>query len=189
MTAIFISHSSRDNHAAARIKVWLESNGHRSLFLDFDPDAGIAAGVRWEQTLYNNLRQCQVVIPLLTASWLASKWCFAEVVHARAQGKAILPVKVEHCESNGILGDTQTVDLITNPDEGLRRLEKYLGNVFDWDSSRSPYPGLMAFQEEDAAIFFGRDLEIRAGLEKGGLNNQVQHLSGRVLRWEPTTSI
>jgi hypothetical protein len=24
---------------------------------------------------------------------------------------------------------------------------------------------------------------------KGGLNNQVQHLSGRVLRWEPTTSI
>jgi hypothetical protein len=23
----------------------------------------------------------------------------------------------------------------------------------------------------------------------GGLNNQVQHLSGRVLRWEPTTSI
>jgi hypothetical protein len=24
---------------------------------------------------------------------------------------------------------------------------------------------------------------------EGGLNNQVQHLSGRVLRWEPTTSI
>jgi putative ABC transport system substrate-binding protein len=24
---------------------------------------------------------------------------------------------------------------------------------------------------------------------QGGLNNQVQHLSGRVLRWEPTTSI
>jgi hypothetical protein len=24
---------------------------------------------------------------------------------------------------------------------------------------------------------------------KGWLNNQVQHLSGRVLRWEPTTSI
>ena len=26
-------------------------------------------------------------------------------------------------------------------------------------------------------------------VSKGGLNNQVQHLSGRVLRWEPTTSI
>jgi hypothetical protein len=26
-------------------------------------------------------------------------------------------------------------------------------------------------------------------IKLGGLNNQVQHLSGRVLRWEPTTSI
>jgi tripartite-type tricarboxylate transporter receptor subunit TctC len=31
---------------------------------------------------------------------------------------------------------------------------------------------------------------IQSGAVKvGGLNNQVQHLSGRVLRWEPTTSI
>jgi hypothetical protein len=31
----------------------------------------------------------------------------------------------------------------------------------DWDRSRSPYPGLRAFEEEDAAVFFGRDAEVR----------------------------
>src|SRR4051794_4615313 len=38
-------------------------------------------------------------------------------------------------------------------------------DAFDWDGRRPPYPGLMAFQEEDAAIFFGRDEEIGEGLD------------------------
>ncbi|HJY82050.1 MAG TPA: hypothetical protein VKK81_13335 [Candidatus Binatia bacterium] len=41
MTAIFISHSSADNATAAEMKAWLEVQGHTSLFLDFDPEAGI----------------------------------------------------------------------------------------------------------------------------------------------------
>ena len=36
MTAIFISHSSADNAAAAEMKAWLEAQGHTSLFLDFN---------------------------------------------------------------------------------------------------------------------------------------------------------
>ena len=43
---------------------------------------------------------------------------------------------------------------------------KGLLDVFAWDSRRPPYPGLMAFQEEDAGVFFGRSLEIRSGIEK-----------------------
>jgi hypothetical protein len=43
MTAIFISHSSADNAAAAEMKAWLEAQAHTSLFLDFRPggEAGI----------------------------------------------------------------------------------------------------------------------------------------------------
>src|SRR4029077_16449690 len=36
---------------------------------------------------------------------------------------------------------------------------------FDWDPKRPPYPGLMAFQQEDAAVFFAREPEILEGLE------------------------
>ena len=43
MTAIFISHSSKDNDRAAAMKKWLDQHKHISLFLDFDPEAGITA--------------------------------------------------------------------------------------------------------------------------------------------------
>ena len=67
MTAIFISHGSADN-AAAATKAWLEAQGDTSLFLDFDPEAGIKGGSGWEQTLYRQLRRCQAVIALSTPS-------------------------------------------------------------------------------------------------------------------------
>ena len=66
----------------------------------------------------------------------------------------------------------QVLDLTANPEDAYRRL--WLGlkragldpaNAFDWDNTRPPYPGLLAFQEKDAAIFFGRDKEIQQGLE------------------------
>ena len=40
-------------------------------------------------------------------------------------------------------------------------------------------------------VFGGADTHVINGAlySLGGLNNQVQHLSGRVLRWEATTSI
>jgi len=122
MTAIFISHSSTDNAAATDLKAWVEAKGHTSFFLDFDPDAGIKGGASWEQTLYQQLRQCQAVIVLLTPSWLASEWCFAEPVQARERGKAIFPIKVQQCDAGGVLGDIQHIDLTTDP-EGYRRLE------------------------------------------------------------------
>lgn len=172
MTSIFISHSSADNIAAAEMKAWLEAQGHASLFLDFDPEAGIKGGAGWEQTLYQKLRQCQAVIALLTPGWLASKWCFAELVQARERGKAIFPVKVQPCDTSGIFSDIQHLDLTHAPEEGYRRLragllERGLDplDVFDWDPRRPPYPGLLAFEEPDAAIFFGRGEDILKTLE------------------------
>jgi hypothetical protein len=157
MTAIFISHSSADNAAAAEMKAWLEAQGHTSLFLDFDPEAGIKGGSAWKQTLYQQLRQCQAVIALLTPNWLASKWCFAELVLAQERGKEIFPVKVQPCAAGGVFSDIQHIDLTAEPEEGYRRLkigllERGLDplDVFDWDPKRPPYPGLLAFQEQDA---------------------------------------
>jgi TIR domain len=164
MTAIFISHSSADRVTAEDMKRWLEAQGHTSLYLDFDVESGTKAGSDWEQTLYQKLRQCQAVIALLTPGWIASKWCFAELVQARERGKAIFPVKVQPCDAGGIFGDIQHIDLTTRPEEGYRAglLERGLDplDVFDWDPTRPPYPGFMAFEEADAAIFFGRGLDI-----------------------------
>src|SRR5262249_26736547 len=46
-------------------------------------------------------------------------------------------------------------------------------NVFVYDPKRPPYPGLLAFQEADAAIFFGRGEDILKTLETlDGLRRQ-----------------
>src|SRR5262249_4837175 len=129
-------------------------------------DDGIVGGANWERTLYDRLHVCQVVIPLLSPHWLASKWCFAELVHARASGKPILPVRISDYPEPRVFADLQEIDLTKDGDGGYQRLKRALREVFPWKPDRPPYPGLSAYTEDDAPIFFGRDAEIRAGLEQ-----------------------
>ena len=105
MSTLFISHSSRDNAAAAEIKTWLQSRGHNSLFLDFDPASGIAAGRDWERELYRQLRACRAVIVLCSQASMASTWVFAEIALARALGKQLFPIQIENCTVVSLLAD------------------------------------------------------------------------------------
>jgi hypothetical protein len=96
MAAIFISHSSADKEAASEMKLWLEAQGHTSLFLDFNPEAGIKGGSNWEQTLYRQLRQSQAVIARRLTGWLPNgalqSWCrlVSEVKgHLSGQGSGL----------------------------------------------------------------------------------------------------
>ena len=55
MSAIFVSHSSKDLDVTADIRAWLDAQGYRSYFLDFDEAQGIAASQKWEQSLYEQI--------------------------------------------------------------------------------------------------------------------------------------
>jgi hypothetical protein len=166
MTAIFISHRSSDNVDATELKQWLADQGHKHFFLDFDPADGIPAGVDWEQTIYHNLRQCQALLIVLTPDWLASKWCFAELAVAREQGKAVFVVRTKPVQGGPVIPALQEVNLTEGRGAGLAKLARGLRecgldprDAFDWYPERPIYPGLNAFEEEDAAIFFGRSEE------------------------------
>ena len=171
MSAIFISHSSKDAEIATDIRLWLRSKGHSSVFLDFDPEDGIPAGRNWEQELYQQLRSCRAVIAVCSEHSMASKWCFAEITQARSLGKSLIPVRIDGCVIDGVIGDHQFVDMTTDKAEAYQRLwrgclppvptrlESSIG------TEQSPYPGLLSFQEKDAAVFFGRDDEIGTGLD------------------------
>jgi WD40 repeat protein len=173
MARIFISHSSRDNEAAARIETWLKSQGFETTFLDFDKTTGIPPGADWEKTLYREVEQSQAVIIIQTPDWMASKWCFVEFTQARALGKAIFPVIEAPTGDTLISPDIQTLNLLSDREGGLERLKRELVRIaldaqggFEWDASRPPFPGLLSFQEEDAAIYFGRDDDIRRLIER-----------------------
>ena len=173
MARVFISHSSRDNEPAEQIKNWLEKQGFETPFLDYDKHAGIPPGADWEKTLYREIENSEAVIIIQTPNWLESKWCFAEFTQARALGKPIFPIIETPTGDTLISSDIQALDLRTDREGGLEQLTHQLTQIaldaqggFGWDSSRAPYPGLLAFQEEDAALYFGRDDDIRRLIER-----------------------
>src|SRR4029453_6446097 len=73
---------------------------------------------------------------------------------------------------HSLLATLQVLDLTADEADGLVRLANGLRaagldptNSFDWDGRGPPSPGLRAFDEPDAAVFFGRENEIREGLD------------------------
>ena len=173
MPAIFISHSSADNAHAAEIKAWLASIGLEQVFLDFDKTTGIGAGKDWERELYEAIERCQAVIALITPAWLASKWCFAEVANARAQGKPVFPIVFTPDAMKMIGPELQSIQAELWNDDGQKHLGERLHAIADeiargyrFDGKRPPWPGILSYEAEDAAIFFGRDPEIRRLVEE-----------------------
>jgi len=173
MARVFISHSSRDNEAARKIFTWLRSQGFEQGFLDIDKHQGIPPGARWEQTLYEELERAQAVILILTKNWFDSKWCFAEFAQARSRGKAIFPVIVSPDGDQYVGDDLQKIKLWRDEAGGLELLAQELTEValqsqggFDFPAGRAPYPGFFAFDEDDAAIYFGRDDDIRRLIQR-----------------------
>jgi hypothetical protein len=126
MSAIFISHRSTDNAIAEEIHEWLEAEGHHSVFLDFDPADGIPAGRSWEQEIYQQLKKSRAVIILCSEESMASKWVFAEITHARALGKYIVPLKIEDCKIDKLISDRQVIDMTSDTDAAYDRLRRGL---------------------------------------------------------------
>ena len=181
MGTLFISHSSRNNEAAIKVCDWLRDGGWTQVFLDLDPARGLAPGHQWQQELKQAGERCSAVIVLISPDWVASRWCQTEFLVADQLGKKIFPV---------IIAPTPVADIpveiaarfqmadISTPEketEGLRRLALGLKRAgldpasFEWpprgDPHRPIYRGLQSLDEQDAAIFFGRDALVTKGLD------------------------
>ena len=121
MSRIFLSHSTKDNFASIALKNWLASEGWNDVFLDLDPEQGIAAAERWERALYKAADTCEAVIFLVSESWLASDWCRKEYMVARGLNKKLFSVIIDPTRTIGSLPETfkgvwQVVDLAGGQD-------------------------------------------------------------------------
>jgi hypothetical protein len=74
MARVFISHSSANNDHAMQVRDWLFANGWDDIFLDLDPERGIAAGEHWKEALQKAAQRCEAVLALISPEWLASAW-------------------------------------------------------------------------------------------------------------------
>ena len=69
---------------AAKIDAWIDREGVR-------------AGTIWRQELTEAVRQCEILLPVLSPAFLSSPTCRLEVLLARSFGKKLVPVMVEEC--------------------------------------------------------------------------------------------
>jgi hypothetical protein len=163
---LFISYSRHDLAEATEVRSRLEAAQYQAVFHDVDPEHGIPTGANWERTLWSELRRADVVIFLSSPAAVESPWCVAELAVARAAGKPIFPVVLSG-DFPPLLRDTQAIRVVGDLSQAVQRLVSDLRrsgfdpqDAFDWDATRSPYPGLAAFGEQDAAVFFGRQPQI-----------------------------
>jgi hypothetical protein len=173
MAGIFISHSSKNNAEAERLREWLEQQGwgRSQVFLDLHD---LKSGDRWRDVL-NSMGDCEAVIVCLSNEWLGSSECIREFTQAEERGKVILPVFVARVTAPipRFITDVQIGD--TSP-EGVIKLRDQLfakritPQSFPWppkdEPDRSVYRGLQALDVPDAAVFFGRDADILRGLDE-----------------------
>lgn len=194
MADIFISHSNGDNEVAAAIGERIRCERPSwSLFYDKD---NIRAGQRWQERLREELTSCRVVLALLSRNWLGSPWCFTEAVTATFRGKDVVGIETEDLTGDDlarappILHERQRVRLRDGDDRAWREILGALDrsglDPDDWFSippNVGPYPGLVAFDEKDAGVFFGRKQEITEYLGildtlRGPDRSQVLVISG-----------
>lgn len=178
MARLFISHSVNDSKAAIHLRDWLVENGWDDVFLDLDPERGIAAGSHWQNALRDAAHRCEAILFLISPNWLASRWCLAEYLFAKQLGKRCFPLLIERVDLDVLppemAAEHQVVDL--RSDDGWSRLKIGLIKAgvgalsFVFPSGRRPYPGLEPLTEDDAAIFLGRDAQIASALDELRLN-------------------
>ena len=129
MARVFLSHATEDHRVAGEVHGWLSTDGHE-VFLDQDLRDGITVGEQWQDRLYERLRWADAVLCLITAAYVRSVWCAAEVGIAQSRGARLLPLLAEQGVMHPLLGSTQYADYATDPPaaraalrEALRRVE------------------------------------------------------------------
>ena len=159
MSRIFLSHSSKNNAEAVALRDWLKHEGWDDIFLDIDPDTGIAAGERWERALNEAASRCEAVLFLLSRAWLASRWCLNEFELAYRLNKRLFGLLLE---------DIPYADLPVNLTRNWQLARLYAGNDPVKLSVTVP------FTEKIEEVTFSSDAlrRLKTGLQRAGLNSK-----------------
>jgi hypothetical protein len=167
MSRIFLSHSSRNNNSAVALRDWLASQGWDDVFLDLDPQRGIAAGDRWERSLNQAALRCEAVLFLVSRAWLSSDWCLKEFSLAHRLNKRLFGLLIEDIPIGELpatlTGTWQLVPLASGRDHVMLR---------------AIVPG----SQDEVHVTFSQEglTRLRIGLERAGLDAQF-------FNWPPET--
>ena len=106
---VFLSYSSLNKKLAGQLKYALEDYG-LEVFLaheDIEPSA------EWVDTIINELKACDIFIPIITENFKESDWTDQEIGIAFAYNKVIIPIKLA-ADPHGFISRYQALKIDTN---------------------------------------------------------------------------
>lgn len=164
---IFISYSTKDREIATELYNALIAKGYMTPFIDYHTDSGIPGGSEWERELRWQLKLARGLVVLCSENWKSSDWCREELGNANAFEKPIIPLNIDGCTLPSTLARIQQINFQQRDSEAYDRLWRAIdnagiipGNDFYWPRRQCPYPGLAAFEEGHAGVYFGREREL-----------------------------
>ena len=132
MPRVFISHSSRNDDWAIALRDWLVAEGWSGpddIFLDLDPERGIAAGQKWQQAFADAATRCEAVLFIVSTEWLASRWCHDEYQLANKYNKKLFALLIDDYPlerlPGGLTAQWQIVQLKGEPAERFIAVHPY----------------------------------------------------------------
>ncbi len=185
----FLSYSEADREAAVALARALEKAGV-SVWCSALPGC-LVPGRPWIEGLETGLESCSGYLILIgkrpIESWLRAELDYALNRYAREQDFPVVPLLlpgIDFDELKGFLVLFQGVQLESDLEESAADLARELkGQVPErWRPEQpevNPFPGLKAFEENQARFFFGRDHEVlelvsRLGRTKEGYRRWLQ---------------
>lgn len=165
MSRLFISHSGSNDDCAIALRDWLVREGWSGpddIFLDLDPERGIAAGQRWAHALEDAATRCEAVLFLVSEDWLRSKWCGDEYQLASKLNKKLFALLLDDIAferlPGGLTAQWQIVRLKGEP------AERFL-TVHPLTSQQSP-------------VYFANAglVGLKRGLDKAGIGTETFEL-------------
>jgi hypothetical protein len=124
MREVFLSHASRDNAKARRLKNVLTGHGISVWFSSHH----IRGAQQWQDEIGQALERCDWFMVLLTPNAIRSMWVEREVKHALKEKRYkdhIIPLLFKKCdpsELSWVLPQIQTIDFTKNYWKGCEQL-------------------------------------------------------------------
>lgn len=125
------------------------------IFLDLDPERGIAAGQKWQQAFADAATRCEAVLFIVSADWLTSTWCQDEYQLSNKYNKKLFALLIDESPlerlPGGLTAQWQIVRLKGEPAERFIAVHPY---------TQQQWPVHIA----KAAL-----VQLKSGLQKAGL--------------------
>lgn len=167
---VFLSYSHKDETFKEELDEHLSSLKRKEI-IEVWNDRKIVAGTSWENDIFDNLREADLILCLLSSSFLASNFCmekeFKIAIERHKKNEAIIiPIVIRPCDWMSDMGNIQAT-----PKDGLA--------IAKWDNKDEAYMNVVNSIKTTISHILDQKEE-KISLEQKGAEAEIQKVEGHI---------